>query len=80
MVNTAEIYLEDASEQAESESIQRGYRLDVHVKINNLFFKVAIYDIVRIKQEFEIEIEAKGYYAIEPNLILVKEASLVEIN
>jgi hypothetical protein len=79
MANPLEIYLEDASEHAELEAINRGYRLDVYVKLGELFFKVAIYDIVRIKQEFEIEVEAKRYYAIGPNLILVKEVSFGEI-
>ncbi|MNN95858.1 hypothetical protein D3C81_2147390 [compost metagenome] len=45
----------------------------------NKLFNIKVYDIVRIQQDFELELETCGYYSVEPNLILVKEVSKEEI-
>ncbi|MGE5329542.1 MAG: hypothetical protein ACM3KR_08550 [Deltaproteobacteria bacterium] len=74
-----DIYFSDDSELAEYESTSRGYRTDVYVKINNNIFNVRVYAMIRLQQDFESEIESYGYYATEPNLILVKDANKEEI-
>lgn len=74
-----EIYFVNNSEKAEFEAIQKGYRLDVYVKIDDAVFNIRVYDIVRLKQDFEDEIVQYGYYSIDSNLILVKQVSRKEI-
>lgn len=74
-----EIYFLDNSELSEFEAIQKGYRLDVYVKIEQSYYNVRVYDLIRLKQDFDDEVENDGYYLIEPNLILVKEVNRKEI-
>jgi len=73
------IYFRYDTELSEFEAVQRGYRVDVFVKVNNQYFNLRIFDIIRLRQEFESEIESGGYYAVEPNLVLVKEVNKKEI-
>lgn len=68
-----EIYFEEDSELAEFESESKGYRNDVFVKEHNTIYKLNIYSMIRLKQDFYSEIESYGYYAIEPNLVLVHD-------
>lgn len=74
-----EIYFSDDSEFAEFEATQKGYRLDVYIKVEEKYFNVRVYDFIRLKQDFNDEIQSDGYYLIEPNLILVKEVNQKEI-
>ena len=73
------IYFSDGSELAEYEATNRGYRSDVYVKIDGSIFNVNVYAMIRLQQDFESEIESYGYYAAEPNLVLVKDANKEEI-
>lgn len=73
------IYFLHDTELSEYEAIQKGYRVDVFVKVGNQYFNLRVFDIIRLQQEFESEIGSKGYYAVEPNLVLVKEANKKEI-
>lgn len=73
------IYFSDDSELVEYESSSRGYRTDVYVEINNNIFNVRVYAMIRLQQDFESEIESYGFFAIEPNIILVKDANKEEI-
>lgn len=73
------IYFLYDTELSEFEAIEKGYRLDVFVKIGNDYFNLRVFDIVRLQQEFESEVENEGYFAVEPNLILVKEVNKKEI-
>ncbi len=73
------IYFLYDTELSEYEAIQKGYRVDVFVKFDNQYFNLRVYDIIRLQQEFESEIDSRGYYAVEPNLVLVKEANKKEI-
>lgn len=74
-MDTIKIYFLEDTELAEYEAVSKGYRNDVIVAISELFYHIYIYDIVRLQQDFELELENYGYYSIEPNLVLVKEAS-----
>ena len=74
-----EVYFLDDSESAEFEAIQKGYRLDVYIKVEQRYYNVRVYDLIRLKQDFDDEVESDGYYFIEPNLILVKEVNREEI-
>jgi hypothetical protein len=67
------IIIEDESELADYEAINKGYRLDVFVKVEEDYYKLSIYNIVRLQQEFMDEVEEYGSYAVDPNLVLVEE-------
>ncbi|MFC9711765.1 hypothetical protein ACFTRD_26840 [Paenibacillus sp. NPDC056933] len=72
-------FLED-TELAEYEAISKGYRNDVIVSVADTFYHVYVYNVVRLQQDFESELEDYGYYSIEPNLVLVKEVSRENIH
>jgi hypothetical protein len=78
-MNDVEVYFLNDSDQAEFEAGSRGFRNDVFVKEGECFYKLNIYDIVRLKQDFENETEEYGYFSIEPNLVIVKEVTRPEI-
>lgn len=74
MSNFTVIFTDD-TELAEYEAVNKGYRNDVFVKIQEDYFNLRVYDIVRLKQDFESEVEEYGYYSAEPNLVLVTEVT-----
>lgn len=78
-MNEFNIYFSDDSELAEYEATNKGYRTDVYVKIRRNIFNLNIYAMIRLQQDFESEIESYGFYASEPNLVLVKDANRAEI-
>lgn len=78
-MNNFDIFCLDNSELSEFEAINKGYRSDIYVKSNEEFFHLNIYNITRLKQDFEFENEEYGFYANEPNLVIVKEVSIKEI-
>lgn len=63
----------------ETVDYNKGYRLDVYVGIDSDLFKINVYDIVRLQQDFESEIQNYVYYAVDPNLVIVKEVNQSEI-
>lgn len=73
------LYCLDSSEQMEFESESRGFRGDIYVEIEKNIFQLNVYDIVRLKQDFEEENEEYGYFAIENNVVIVKKVNKVEI-
>ena len=73
------IIYEDNTEIAEYEAINKGYRKDVIVVIDDRRYKLYITDIIRLHQDFDLEIEECGFYQNEPNTIIVKEVSKDEI-
>ncbi|QAA33126.1 hypothetical protein [Clostridium manihotivorum] len=78
-MNQIEIYFMDNSELSEFEANEKGYRLDVYVRIDDKLYNLKIYDMIRLKQDFYDEIEQQSYYSIESNLIIVKQVSKKEI-
>ena len=74
------IIYEDNSEIAEYEAINKGYRTDVVVIIDNSKYKLYITDMIRLHQDFDSEIGDYGIYQNEPNTIIVKEVSKHEID
>ena len=70
---------EDNTEIAEYEAINKGYRKDVIVVIDDRRYKLYITDIIRLHQDFDSEFEESGIYQNEPNTIIVKEVSKYEI-
>ncbi|MEK3825863.1 hypothetical protein [Paenibacillus sp. FSL K6-1558] len=74
-MDTIKIYFLEDTELAEYEAVSKGYRNDVIVAISDLIYHIYVYDITRLQQDFKSEVENYGYYSIEPNLVLVKEAS-----
>lgn len=69
-------YCLDNSERAEYDALDRGYRGDVFVHIHGDYFALNVYEIVRLSQDFATEIDYYGFYASDPNLILVEEVKL----
>ncbi|ODM27850.1 hypothetical protein [Acetivibrio mesophilus] len=78
-MNKMNIYFSEDSELAEYEAISKGYRTDIFVKIEDVFYNVRAYTMLRLQQDFESENEDYGYYTVDPNLILVKDANRSEI-
>lgn len=74
------VYCKDNSELAEFEASNRGYRGDIYVKLNsNQLFQLHVYNVVRLKQDFETEIKLHDFFAIDPNIILVTEVTTSKI-
>lgn len=73
------VYFLDDSELAEYEAICKGYRIDVYVSISDHFYNIRAYTMVRLQQDFESENESYGYYAVEPNLVIVRDTNTKEI-
>ena len=69
----------DNSEFAEFDAINKGYRGDIYVKILDKFYNLNIYDIIRLQQDFELELKDYGMFTPEPNLVIVIEVSNIEI-
>lgn len=65
------IYFSDDSEAFEIEAVDRGWRNDVYVLIDNILFHLNVYTLVRLSQDFETESEYYGYYTVDSNMILV---------
>ncbi|CQR55433.1 hypothetical protein [Paenibacillus riograndensis] len=78
-MDNIKVFFLDDTELAEFEGNSKGYRNDVYVEVLNKLFNIKVYDIVRLQQDFELELETYGYYSVEPNLILGKEVSKEEI-
>ncbi|OGO90607.1 MAG: hypothetical protein A2Y17_01485 [Clostridiales bacterium GWF2_38_85] len=78
-MNNIKIYFEDDTENAEDLAINKGYRHDVYVKINNDIYNVRVYSLIRLQQDFITDITQLGYFAVEPNLILVNDVNRKEI-
>ncbi|MBP3800967.1 MAG: hypothetical protein J6I85_02895 [Clostridia bacterium] len=73
------IIFEDNTEIAESEAMNKGYRKDVIVIIDNRRYRLYITDMIRLHQDFDSEVEDGGIYQNEPNTIIVKEVTKEEI-
>ena len=69
----------DDSELMEFNSINKGYRGDIYVKLNDSYYNLNFYDIVRLKQDFEKEIEDYGIFSPDPNIVIVKDVNKNEI-
>ncbi len=69
------IYCQWDPNVAEYEAPLKGYRPDIYVEKDGFLFNVFIYDLVRLRQDFESQVEVDGYFAIEPNVIIVPEVT-----
>lgn len=67
------IYCLYDSERDHYESWSKGWRRDVYVKIESMYYNLTLYDIARLSQDFEHEMEEQSYFDMKSNLILVKE-------
>ncbi|MGC6768045.1 hypothetical protein [Enterococcus sp. LJL51] len=73
------VYFENNSEVMTYESFNKGYREDVFVVIENKAYQLNVYTMIRLKQDFELEIKDYGFYEMVPNLILVNECQEEDI-
>jgi len=78
-VDNIKVLCIDNSELAEFEAINRGYRDDIYVKVSDRYYHLNIYDIIRLQQDFESELEYYGVFSSDPNLVIVKEVNIEEI-
>ncbi len=67
------IYILDNSELRNFEAFSKGYRADVYVEIEELFYQIFVYDNVRLMEDIEMEFEEYNYFSVEPNIVIVKE-------
>lgn len=74
-----QIHFGNNSELAESEAINKGYRLDVYVIISEYTYNLSVYSLMQLQQDFESEYESYGYYYPDRNMILVKNTDKSEI-
>lgn len=73
------IYFSADTDLTEYEAINKGYRLDVYVKIDENIFNLRVYTLIRLQQDFETEWKTTKRYLAEPNLVLVRETAKEEI-
>ena len=73
------IYFSMDTELSEYEAINKGYRVDVYAAIGKDIFNLKVYTLTRLQQDFETECETNGFYSVEPNLVLVRDADKDEI-
>ncbi len=74
-MNYPVLYCEEYSERELMEAHSRGYKEDMYVSFNKFLYKICVYDITRLTQDFELELEKYGFYNVMPNLIIVAEVT-----
>lgn len=74
------IVYQNEGERFEFDSMNKGYREDVYVYLDNKKYKLSIYTITRLNQDFEMEIKEYGFFQMPVNLILVEDISKDIIN
>ena len=73
------IYFSEDTPLAEYEAVNKGYRADIFVEINEKIYNVRTYSIIRLQQDYERLRELTGFYYTDPNLIIVENTSKEEI-
>ena len=74
-----EIFFSEDSEWTEFMFVQKGWRGDVCVKINQDAYHVCVYTLLRLQQDFDHLMGEYGFYVPDHNLIFVTETSKKEI-
>ena len=69
------IYFDEDTEYSEFMYYNKDYRLGIIVVLNNKKYKLNIYGITRLNQEFNDCLNNNEVFYIEPNLIIVKEVT-----
>ena len=69
------IRFDELSERDIWEAECKGYLCGLKVEVDGKIYIVNIYDIARLQQDFQMEMEYDGYYTTEPNLIIVDEVT-----
>lgn len=73
------IYYQTNDPYIDAEAESKGYRLDVFVEAYGKLFNLAVYDTVRLIQDFETEYNLNRYFVTSANLVLVKTLTTAEI-
>ena len=66
-----EIYCLNNSNFFSEESLNKGFRNDIFVSINNVYYKLTVYDKCRLIQDFDLEFSQEGSFVPEPNMLIV---------
>ncbi len=69
------IYFDEDSEYSEFNYNNKDYRLGIMVVSNNHIYKINIYGITRLNQEFDESTNNGEIFYVEPNLIIVEEVN-----
>ena len=69
------IYFDEDSEYSEFNYNNKDYRLGIVVVSNNHIYKINIYGITRLNQEFDESANNGEIFYVEPNLIIVEEVN-----
>lgn len=56
------IVYQNNEERFDFDSMNKGYREDVYVYLENKKYKLSIYTITRLNQDFEMEIKEYGFF------------------
>lgn len=78
-MNNFKLFCLHPGDAFELESKSRGFRNDIFVELNDRLYHLNIYDIVRLRQDFDTEHKDSGYFAVEANLVIVSEVTIEEI-
>lgn len=78
-VMALEVVFEDDTPRTNDEALLKEYRSDVVVCVDGKRYKVYVTTMCRLQQDFETEVEHKGYFQSEPNMILVRNTTKEEI-
>lgn len=76
---TIEIYVEDNTQDKNLLCKTRGFRRDVFVKINNMFYKMSIFSYQYLKQYLQNQYTLDKTYCIESNLSIVRSLTTKNI-
>lgn len=69
------IRFDELSERDIFEAECKGYLSGLKVEVDGKNFIVNIYSLTRLNQDFQTEMEYYGYFATEPNLVIVDEVT-----
>ena len=79
-MNKIEIFTHDGSDEYEYDfGIQKGYWDNIYVRKNEKVFRVNIITLIRLTQECQSNLQWAGCYVNDPNLVVVDEATKVNI-
>lgn len=73
------IRFDELSEREIWEAEHREYLLNLKVEADGKTYLINVFGIARLQQEFQMETEVDGYYAPDPNLVIVDEVTQEKI-
>lgn len=78
-MKTIELFYKNDSASEEIIAQDKGYRSDVFVRYDAKLYQLTVYGKTRLNQDFDDEYEQYGFYAVDPNLIILKSVTTEEL-